>query len=83
MLLVVRRIESSTSEGPSSGKKPQSLSKDLLSDQFGVMWERAFDGSLRIEPGEAVLIVAKSMSKLRSMHDGECLRFSLFTFAAD
>jgi len=83
LLLVVRRIESSASEGPSSGKKPQTLSKDLLSDQFGVMWERAFDGSLRIEPGEAVPIVAKAMSKLQSLHDGECLRFRLFMFATD
>ena len=71
MLLIVRRIEGSTSEGPSSRKKPQPLSKVLLSDQFGLIWERVFDRSLRIEPEEAVPVLAKAMSKLQSFHDGE------------
>ena len=80
MLLIVKRIESSTSEGPSNGKQPQTLSKDLLDDQFGVIWERVFDGSLRVGPGEAVPILAKAMSKLQSLYDGECLRFTLSMF---
>jgi hypothetical protein len=76
LLLIVRRIESSTSEGSSSGKKPQILSKDLLGDQFGVLWEQVFGGSLRIEPEEAVPILAKTMSKLQNLHDGECPCFT-------